>query len=95
MLSKEEREETQQLLNKAVRQRLNTNIEKKQNRALKKTEKMFGRIKDEKLARRVKDTYIEDNDKLTDTLINTGAKNIKNKIKKTKIEKPTNSNSAI
>jgi ribosomal protein S17E len=70
-------------------------VEKKQNRAIEKTKNTFGKIKEDKLRRRVSDTYIDENKTLVKTLINTKGKNIKNKIKKTKIEKVEQLNSSL
>jgi hypothetical protein len=87
LLSKEEREETQKILNEAIIERLNDNSSKRQNRALKETKNYIGIIGDEKLNRRVNDNYLGDNKKLVDTLINVDAINITTKIKRLKINK--------
>lgn len=88
LLTKEEREENQRQLNSAIIERLNNNIQKKQNRALEKTKNTFGIIKDKKLKRRISDNYIDNNTELINTLINQNSDDIKKKIKKTKVVTP-------
>lgn len=86
LLTKEERENRQSELNMSIVDRLQDNIEKKQNRAIEETKNWFGNFRDDKLKRRVKDNYLDDNEKLIETLINKNSKSIKKVIKKTKIE---------
>jgi hypothetical protein len=85
-LSKEEREFHCQILNNDIVKRLHNNIEKKQLRAKKKDNEMFGKHSNKNITRRIEDTYISDNDKLVDTLINKDATNIKKEVRKIKLE---------
>jgi hypothetical protein len=85
LLLSEERSNTQAELNLAVSDRLKNNSIKKQDRALSETKNIIGNIKDDKLKRRSNQDYILDTEKLIDILINKNSKNIKQNIKKTKI----------
>jgi hypothetical protein len=84
-LSKEEREIHLQILNNDIMKRLHANIEKKQIRAKKKDEEYFGKHNNENITRRIQEEYINDNDKLVDSLINKDATNIKKDVRKIKL----------
>lgn len=86
LLTKAERESHQTELNKAIRERIHNNTEKKRNRALEETENWIGEFKDDKLKRRVEENYIDDNEKLINALIDKDTKSIKYKIKIIKIQ---------
>lgn len=83
-LSKEEREMHLQILNNDIMKRLNINIEKKQNRAKRKNDDWIGEHINKNITRRIQENYINDNDKLVDSLINKGALSIKNGVRKSK-----------
>ena len=84
-LSKEEKEVHLQILNNDIMKRLHTNVEKKQNRAKKKNENHLGKHINENTARRIQDKYIDENDKLVDSLINKASPSIKSKVRKIKL----------
>lgn len=86
LLTEEERKVHFQTLNGDISKRIHGNVENKQKRAKKKDDEIIGENKDKKISRRISDTYIENNDKLTETLIRKESKNIKNKVRKTKIK---------
>ena len=85
-LSKEEREMHLQILNNDIMKRLHVNIEKKQSRAKTKIENCIGEYIDKNTSRRIQEKYINDNDKLVDSLINKDALNIKKDVRKIKIQ---------
>ena len=88
LLSEEDRKIHCQTLNVDISKRLHGNVENKQTRAIKKNEELFcGESHDKNISRRINDTYIDDNDKLTNTLINKDSKNIKGKVRRIKIIK--------
>lgn len=87
LLTDEDRKIHCQLLNGDISNKLHTNVGNKQKRALKKNDECLGVSNDKTVTRRIKDTYIDDNDKLTSTLIINDSVNIKNKVRKTKIIK--------
>lgn len=87
LLTDEDRKIHCQLLNGDISNKLHTNVGNKQKRALKKNDECLGVSNDKNVTRRIKDTYIDDNDKLINTLIKTVSTNIKNKVRKTKIVK--------
>jgi hypothetical protein len=88
LLNEEDRKIHCQALNGDISKRLHSNVGKKQNRAKKKNEEWgLGEHNDKNIQRRINDTYIDDNDKLTDTLIKNDSANIKNKVRKIKLEK--------
>lgn len=84
-LSKSEREMHLQILNNDIMKRLHTNVEKKQVRAKNKVENCIGEYIDKNISRRTQEIYIDDNDKLVDSLINKDAKNIKKDVRKIKL----------
>lgn len=84
LLTEEDRKIHCQLLNGDISKKLHSNVENKQKRALKKDDDCLGEHSDKKVVRRIKSTYIDDNNTLTDTLINKDSKNINNKVRKIK-----------
>lgn len=85
LLSKDDREKHQQELNKAIVERLESNVVKKQNRASQESECWFGEISDTKIIRRTNPNYIEDNRTLINKLIDVKSEDIKKKVKRTKL----------
>ncbi|MDD4108857.1 MAG: hypothetical protein PHH93_09070 [Prolixibacteraceae bacterium] len=85
LLTEEERKKHLNMLNNSISKRLHTNIENKQKRAFKKIES--SKSNNQTIKRRIKETYIGDNDKLVDTLINQEANDIRKDVRKIKIKK--------
>lgn len=84
-LDEDDKIHEQIVLNRGVNDRIHNNATKRQDKAQAKVNKMFGKIKDERLIRRTNENYMKDNDKLNSNLIDVKAKDIKNKVKTTKI----------
>lgn len=88
-LKSDARTNEQNILNKGVNDKIHKNVVKRYDKAKEKTDNIFGTTKDKKLLRRIKKSYVKDNDKLNNKLIDVKAENIKDKIRKTKINKET------
>lgn len=86
LLSSDEKLKNENSLNKEIIIRLKDNVLKRQNRALNKAKNCFGIIKDNKVKRRIRDTYTNNQYELMKLLIDKDMKNIKTKVKKTKVE---------
>lgn len=84
-LEEEDRIGNKNELNDSIMRRLKDNSQKKQNRAISESQILFGEITNEKLNRRIQDSYIIDTHSLVDVLIDKDYKNINNKVKKIKI----------
>ena len=65
--------------------RLKNNMSNRKNRAIDKTKKSFGISRDNTINRRLKKTYIDEQYKLIELLIDKETKSIKSKIRKTKL----------
>ena len=65
--------------------RLKNNISNRKNRAIDKTKKSFGISRDNTINRRLKETYIDEQYKLIELLIDKETESIKSKIRKTKL----------
>lgn len=86
LLSEEDRKTHCQTLNEDISKRLHGNVENKQKRALKKNDENSEQS-DKNMTRRISDTYVDDNDKLTNTLINTkDPENIRSNVRKIKLK---------
>ena len=85
LLSKKEKEDNENNLNKEIIKRLKNNISNRKNRAIDKTKKSFGISRDNTINRRLKETYIDEQYKLIELLIDKETESIKSKIRKTKL----------
>ena len=72
-------------LNEGIINRIENNAINRQERAKKKKEKIIGKTRDEKIIFRSDDNYINNTNKLSDNLINSNAKDIRNNVKKIKL----------
>ena len=85
LLTKAEKKSNEDLLNKAIAERLHENLLKRKNRTDKEMENIIGIPKDEKLKLRSKEIYVSNNEELIKTLINKDNPNIKQKVKRQKV----------
>jgi len=85
-LEDKEKALSQMELNIGVMERLKGNIENRNDKAQEKKDHILGRTKDEKLLRRTSKNYLDDGEKLINSLINKDSKSIKQKVKRIKIE---------
>jgi len=74
-------------LNRDIIERIENNTTNRHERAKKAISKILGKPKNNTVLFRSKDNYIDNNNKLNDNLINSNAKDIKNDVKKIKLEK--------
>jgi len=72
-------------LNEGIINRIENNAINRQERAKKKKEKIIGKTRDEKIIFRSDNNYINNTNKLSDNLINSNAKDIRNNVKKIKL----------
>lgn len=86
LLTKAEKKQNEDLLNKAIVERLRENLYKRKARTDKKIEKIFGIPKDEKLKLRSKESYVSNNEELINVLIDYNNPIIKQKVKRIKVE---------
>jgi len=84
-LEDKEKALSQMELNVGVMDRLKGNIENRNNKAQEKKNHILGKTRDEKLLRRTSKNYLDDGDKLINTMINKDSKSIKQKVKRVKI----------
>ncbi|CAM2830323.1 hypothetical protein HAHI6034_05095 [Hathewaya histolytica] len=85
-LEDDNRKNQQNILNKGINNRIHNNVTKKQAKSRVEAEKMFGKIKDERLIRRASENYIQDNSKLNANLIDLKAISIREDVRRTKIQ---------
>jgi hypothetical protein len=86
LLTKSEKKNNEDLLNQAIVERLQENLQKRKNRTDKEMEHIIGIPKDEKLKLRSKENYMDNNEELIKTLIDKNNPNIKSKVKRQKVE---------
>jgi len=72
-------------LNEGIINRIENNAVNRQERAKKKKEKIIDKTRDERIIFRSDDSYINNTNKLSDNLINSNAKDIRNDVKKIKL----------
>ena len=85
-LTEEEKHDSKYLINNDVIDRTITNAENRHEKAVKEKSKIIGRMKNDKEGKRTKRNYIDDNIELGNSLIFINATNIKDKVKKTKLD---------
>lgn len=91
LLSKSDRYINETPLNTLLQKRLMSNAQKRRNRALEEYSVWFGETNKQSILTRIGENYLNNNKELIDTLIDTDKENIKNKIKKQKLNVIENS----